>query len=100
MDPALRRRITKLESKSKRVSIDNRRLAREVIDLDTRLKKLEASVPEAAKLAKASDKMVARLHQAVVKVVRAIAKVEAKVARLRPGAATAKRSKVTRARAR
>lgn len=75
MDPELRRRFAKLESANKRVSIENRRLAREVIDLDARLAKLEASVPEAAKL-------------------------EAKLTKVRPGPATAKRSKATSARLR
>ena len=51
MDPELRRRFGKLESANKNVSIENRRLAREVIDLEARLDKLEASVPEALKLA-------------------------------------------------
>ena len=40
-----RRRFRKLESAGKKVSIENRRLAREVIHLNTRLEKLEASVP-------------------------------------------------------
>ncbi len=90
MDPTLRRRIRKMESANKKVGIENRRLAREVIQLNTRLEKLEASLPEAVKLAKAGDKMVARLHGAVVKVVTAIGKLERKVARLKPKARSAK----------
>jgi phage shock protein A len=100
MDPELRRRFAKLESANKRVSIENRRLAREVIDLEARLEKLETSVPEAVKLAKARDRTVTRLHGAVVKVVRAIGKVEARLAKLRPGPAAAKRRKATGARLR
>ena len=97
MEPdELRRRFRKLESANKKVSIENRRLAREVIDLNTRLQKLEASVPEVLKLAKAGDKMVARLHGAVVKVVTAIGKVERKVAGLKPKGASAKRIKRAR----
>ena len=94
MEPdELRRRFRKLESANKKVSIENRRLAREVIDLNARLQKLEASVPEALTLAKAGDKMVARLHGAVVKVVTAIGKVERKVAGLKPKARSARRIK-------
>ncbi len=100
MEPdELRRRFRKLESANKKVSIENRRLAREVIDLTARLKKLEASAPGAVKLAKASDKMVARLHNAVVKVIRSIAKVEARLARLRPPS-PANRSKAAKRRRR
>ena len=98
MDPDLRRQLRKVESASKKVSIENRRLAQEVADLDTRLKKLEASVPDAVKLAQASDRTVTRLRGAVVKVVSAIGKVESTLARLRPGPAAAKRSKATSAR--
>ena len=100
MDPAAQRQIAKLASANKKVSIENRRLAREVIDLEARLEKLEASVPEAVKLAKASDGTVTRLHGAVVKIVRAIAKVEARLAKLRPGPAARKPSKSPSARLR
>ena len=68
--------------------------------MEARLEKLEASVPDAVKLAQASDKMVTRLHGAVVKFVSAIAKVEARLARARPGPAAAKRSKAAGARTR
>ena len=100
MDPTLRRRITKIESANKKVAIENRRLAREVVHLNARLEKLEASVPEAVRLAKAGDKMVARLHGAVVKVVTAMGKVERKLARLKPKARSAERIKASSGRAR
>ena len=112
MEPELRRRFGKLESANKKVSIEDRRLAREVIDLDARLKKLEASAPEAVKLAKARDRTVTKLYRALVKIARrpdfhrcgswarAIAKIEAKLAKARPGPAAATRSKATSARLR
>jgi hypothetical protein len=100
MDPALRRQFRKLESANKRVSIENRRLAQEVADLDARLEKLEASVPDALELARSNDKTVARLHGAVVKLVRAMGKLEAELARSRPRPAAVKRAKPTRARTR
>jgi hypothetical protein len=93
MDPELRTRFRKLEAANKKVSIENRRLAREVIDLQARLEKLEATVPPAVKLAKANDQMVRKLQGVVVKLIRAVRRLQARLTKARPRPAVARRSK-------
>ena len=87
MDEELRRRLRKLESGNKKNAIENRRLARENVELIARLEKLEKAIPETAALAAANEKLLQRVYTAVVKVVKAIKTMRTRLAAGSPEAA-------------
>jgi hypothetical protein len=93
VDQALRQRLRKIESGNKKNAIENRRLARENIELISRIEKLEKALQETDARSKANEKLLKRVHAALVKAITVIKRLRVRLAAVATRAKAKKKAK-------